>query len=286
MKTASDPKPIGDAEGRDRQMWVLEEVHPANKPEPYADGTGYAPQAFSTPRKGGPYRRKSGKKSDAPRPRYHGQVYPPHVMNSGAASIGTRHELHLPQWMEFAAKWTTITPERFKEMRWQVHQMTVEQCAAFLRVDATSIWRWESGKTSIPYAAYMALRLLSDVRFLPHQVAAWKGWKIISAGPDVGMLYDAEKSGEMFSPSELRATRWVKGERDGWRKRAEKAEGRAADLEAENTRLRKLFQEQGVTRELRDMHLRIGALLGGVGTADLLELNTTATAIRAKEKAA
>lgn len=230
------------------QMWILEESSAA----PFADGVAYPPQAFK-----------------------------------GHNATGEKQrELHLPQWMESAEEWTRITPDRFREVRWLVHQMTVEQCAAFLRVSESMVRDWEAGRRLIPYAAYMALRLLVDVRHLPHQVKEWDGWQIINAGPDVGMLYDGEKTGAMFSPSELRAMRWVAGERDAWQRRAEKAEAKAAELEAENTRLRKLFLEQGVTRELRQMHARIGALLEGVGTAELIEFASPVTGIQAREKAA
>ncbi|MDP2821079.1 MAG: hypothetical protein Q8O52_00145 [Sulfuritalea sp.] len=197
-----------------------------------------------------------------------------------------RAEMHLPPWMEQAEEWPEITAARFVELRKLMLQLKAVQCAALLRVHVATVWRWESGEIPVPFAAYMALRLLLDVRYLPHQVKEWDGWKIINAGVDVGMLYDSKKTGEMFSPSELRATRWVKGERDAWKTKAEKADARAAELEAENTRLRKLYREQGITRELRQMHERIGALLEGVGTADLHELNSPLTGIQVRDKAA
>jgi hypothetical protein len=87
----------------------------------------------------------------------------------------------------------------------------------------------------------------------------------------VGKLHDSEKTGEMFSPAELRASRWVKGERDGWRRRAERAEAKAAELEAENTRLRQLFNAQGVTTELRQMQDKLAAMLDSIGTAEIID---------------
>lgn len=197
-----------------------------------------------------------------------------------------RTEMHLPPWMEQAEEWPEITPERFIELRKLMLQLKAAQAAALLRVHVSTVWRWENGSIQIPFAAYMALRLLLDVRYLPHQVKEWDGWQIINAGVDVGMLHDSKKTGEMFSPSDLRASRWVKGERDAWKSKAEKAEAKAADLEAENTRLRKLYQTQGVTRELRKMHERIGTLLEGVGTADLIEFNSPAPGVQPREKAA
>ncbi len=189
-------------------------------------------------------------------------------------------EMHLPPWMEQAEEWPKITPEQFIQLRKLMLQLKAEQCAALLRVNVTTVRRWESGALSVPFAAYMALRLLLDVRYLPHQVKAWDGWKIINSGPDVGKLYDSKNSGEMFTPPELRATRWVKGERDAWQRRAEKAEARAAELEAQNTRLRQLFNEQGVTAELRQMQGKLAAMLDTIGTAEIIDYKPAVAAQR------
>lgn len=194
-------------------------------------------------------------------------------------------EMHLPPWMEQAEEWPEITPDRFLELRKMMLQLKAAQCAALLRVNVTTVWRWESGALPVPFAAYMALRLLLDVRYLPHQVKAWDGWKIINAGPDVGKLYDSKNTGEMFSPPEIRASRWVKGERDAWQRRAEKAEARTAELEAENTRLRQLFNEQGVTAELRQMQDKLAAMLDTIGTAEIIDYKPAAT-VQRLEKAA
>ena len=194
-------------------------------------------------------------------------------------------EMHLPPWMEQAEEWPKITPEQFIQLRKLMLQLKAEQCAALLRVNVTTVRRWESGALSVPFAAYMALRLLLDVRYLPHQVKAWDGWKIINSGPDVGKLYDSKNSGEMFTPPELRATRWVKGERDAWQRRAEKAEARAAELEAQNTRLRQLFNEQGVTAELRQMQGKLAAMLDTIGTAEIIDYKPAVAAQRLEKVA-
>lgn len=187
--------------------------------------------------------------------------------------------------MEQAKEWDCITPERFREVRCLIHQMTVAQCAALLRTTASTVWRWESGHTVIPYAAYMALRLLADVRYLPHQVKTWDGWQIINAGPDVGMLYDAKCTGAIVSPADIRTIPYVRGERDAWKRRAETADARAAELEAENTHLRQLFSAHGVTAELRQMQERLSGLLDSIGTAEIIDYRPASAGYK-KEKAA
>ena len=76
-----------------------------------------------------------------------------------------RTEMHLPPWMEQAEEWPEITPERFVELRKLMLQLKAAQCAALLRVHVSTVWRWENGSIPIPFAAYMALRLLLDVRY-------------------------------------------------------------------------------------------------------------------------
>lgn len=203
-----------------------------------------------------------------------------------------RREMHLPPWMEDAETWPEITPLRFMELRKLMLHLNAVQCAALLRVHVSTVWRWEKGDFPIPFAAYMSLRLLLDVRFLPHQVKEWEGWQIINAGPDAGMLYDSQKSGEMFAPADLRTIRYVRGERDAWKRCAEEAEARAADLEAENTRLRQMFQAQGVTAELRKMqeqfdplHEKLTAMIDSIATAEIIDYRPACDG-RTQEKAA
>jgi DNA-binding transcriptional regulator YiaG len=196
-----------------------------------------------------------------------------------------RMEMHLPQWMEKADEWTEVSPARFLELRKLMLNIKAVQCAAFLRVSVSTVWRWESGEVPVPFAAYMALRLLLDVRYLPHQVKAWEGWQIINAGPDVGMLYDSQKTGVMVTPTDIRAARYVKAERNAWQRKAEEAEAKAAALETENTRLRHLFNGQGVTAELRQMQDRLAAVLSSIGTAEIIDYTPASAGIR-REKAA
>ncbi|MFA6547058.1 MAG: hypothetical protein WCS99_21755 [Limisphaerales bacterium] len=214
-----------------------------------------------------------------------GTVYPPQDFHGHNLRGKPRRQMHEPLWMEGAAEWERVTPEQFREVRWLVHRMTVEQCAAFLRVNPATVWRWENGSSPITFAAFVALRLLSDVRFVPHQVKEWDGWQIINAGVDVGVLYDSKKTGAMFSPSDLRASQWVKAERDSWKKKAEEAEARVAELETENTRLRQLFNTQGVTTELRQMQDKLAVMLDSIGTAEIFEYRPAAAG-RNREKVA
>lgn len=131
----------------------------------------------------------------------------------------------------------------------------------------------------IPYAAYIALRLVADIEYLPHQVKAWADWWIIPDGVHVGMLMN-RRTGAMYSENEIAAL-WLTEQIDAKAKRhaeQENAELReqVATLTAENTRLRQLFNAQGVTQELRQMQERMAALLASIGTAEVFDYQPAA----------
>lgn len=54
---------------------------------------------------------------------------------------------------------------RFREAR-QSCQLTVEACAALLRISERTVRNWESGAVRIPYAAYKLMRVLRGGRYL------------------------------------------------------------------------------------------------------------------------
>lgn len=184
-----------------------------------------------------------------------------------------------PRWLREAEQPVTIVPLAFKQYRAYVLCMSIQQCAAFLRVKASDINKWEAGTALIPYAAYIALRLVADIEYLPHQVKAWADWWIIPDGVHVGMLMN-RRTGAMYSESEIAAL-WITEQIDAKAKRrAEKQNAelreQVATLTTENTRLRQLFNAQGVTQELRQMQERMAALLASIGTAEVFDYQPTA----------
>jgi transcriptional regulator with XRE-family HTH domain len=177
-------------------------------------------------------------------------------------AFGAQH----PQWLIASKPWKRITGGHFKELR-TLLRMTRKQCAAFLRLDAKTIERWETGKHAPAFAAYETLRLTLDTMNARASHRIWDGWFISRDGewvsPNVGKL--------AIKPWEL--DRWPQLLADISKLQFEKARlvDELAAATAENTRLRKLFLAQGVTKELQRMHDRIGDLLAGINTAEIVE---------------
>lgn len=214
--------------------------------------------------------------------------YPAHEFDRRVNPANPRWAGYRPRWLREAEQPVIIAPLAFKQYRAYVLCMSIQQCAAFLRVKASDINKWEAGTKPIPYAAYIALRLVADIEYLPHQVKAWADWWIIPDGVHVGMLMN-RRTGAMYSENEIAAL-WLTGQIDAKAKRhaeQENAELReqVATLTAENTRLRQLFNAQGVTQELRQMRERMITLLASIGTAEIIDY-APAKANKKRRKAA
>lgn len=189
-----------------------------------------------------------------------------------------------PQWQIDVERVIIVTPQEFGYLV-QALGMTAEDCAAYLRVTVATVRAWESGEEAIPFAAFWLLRQTIKADRFSTRFPQWEGWVIAEDGPDAGKLIDANRSAA-FSPHEIACFPRAWHQVSASNLRAEKLQAELDQAAAENTRLRKLFQEQGLTRELRQMQERIGALLEGVGTADLVEFNSQPAGIHARERAA
>lgn len=214
--------------------------------------------------------------------------YPAHEFDRRVNPENPRWAGYRPRWLREAEMQATVEPLAFKQLRAWTLCMSFEQCAAFLRVDASEIEQWEAGTAPIPYAAFIALRLAVNIEYLPHQVKAWADWWIIPDGEHVGMLMN-RKTGAMFSEPEINALSHTVAAANRAKDRAEKENAslheQVARLTTENTRLRQLFNEDGVTKELRQMQERMATLLVSIGTAEIIDY-APAKAGRQRRKAA
>lgn len=77
------------------------------------------------------------------------------------------------------------------------------RAAVLLDVYASTIERWESGKTRIPQAAIVALRAAARGQVPGMQGCDWQGWRI---GED-GFLYNPNGQ-DRYGPGELYAIHW------------------------------------------------------------------------------
>lgn len=178
------------------------------------------------------------------------------------------------QWQIDAERVIGITPQEFGYLV-QALGMTAEDCAAYLRVSMATVRAWEAGDEAIPFAAFWLLRLTIQADRFNTRFPEWEGWVIADDGPDAGKLIDANRS-HAFTPQEIACfpRAWHQVSRSNLR--AEKLQAELDQATAENTRLRQLFNAQGVTTELRQMQDKLTAMLDNIGTAEIIEYRPAA----------
>ena len=179
------------------------------------------------------------------------------------AAFGQQH----PAWLIASNPARQVTGTAFRSLRQDVLRLTREEAAAYLRVSARTVAAWETGASPAPFAAVETFRLLSESTAFRLSHKAWDGWFInhqtaALISPDVGRL-------EVL-PDEINALPRLYAERDYHKTEAERLRKELAEAQAENTRLRTLYLEDGVTDELRTMHDRLAGLLGRIGTARIM----------------
>lgn len=185
-----------------------------------------------------------------------------------------------PQWVA-QSQAITIAGVNF---HWMRHGMglTVEQCAAYLRVDPSTVRRWEADIVPVPFMAFELLRVVSTTDFFKFSHYRWDGWFISKhdgslVSPDAGNSVTPEAiNGLLLLRSKLNQ---LQAEN---RELSEKFQG----IQEENTRLREMFVNQGVVDELATMQERIGSLMTRINTARVYQFQTLEEHQTTKEAAA
>lgn len=80
-----------------------------------------------------------------------------------------------PLWLIQSAPWKAVTAERFRIWRQEIMHLSIEQCAAYLRVHRSTVSRWEAGEVEVPFAAYEALRLQAETNIYKMSHHVWDG---------------------------------------------------------------------------------------------------------------
>lgn len=169
-----------------------------------------------------------------------------------------------PQWIA-QSQTITIAGENFHWMRRSMG-LTVEQCAAYLRVASSTVRRWESGGDPVTFAAFELLRVISTTAIFKLSHQRWDGWFINQHdGELISPDYGITATPEDINSLQLVQSKLARLESENHRLKAE-----TAKMQAENTRLRKMFVNQGVVDELAVMQERIGSLMIRINTAEVL----------------
>lgn len=169
-----------------------------------------------------------------------------------------------PQWIA-QSQAITIAGENFHWMRISMG-LTVEQCAAYLRLAPSTVRRWESGSDHVTFAAFELLRVISTTAFFKLSHPRWDGWFINQhdgalVSPDVG---------KTVTPEEINCIFLLHSKANRLEAENKELSQKLQALHEENTRLRKMFVNQGVVDELATMQERIGALMARINTAEVL----------------
>jgi len=208
-------------------------------------------------------------------------AFPEEIDDGAVAYLTAAFGDYHPQWLIDSKPWRKVHGENFKMLR-QALSLSITQAAAYLRVKPSTIAQWENGKSRTSFAAMETFRLLLASVHFKCSHRAWDGWFISANGhwvsPNVGAL--------LFKPHELDHLPQLHADITELRFENDRLKVQIDEANAENTRLRKLFQEQGITKELRRMHERVGELIAGTGTADVVDFPATKPATKPRRKTA
>lgn len=186
--------------------------------------------------------------------------------------------VYVAEWKTEADEVQNITADSFKFLRKTILGMTQVECADFLRVHQTTISDWENGYFRVPFSAYYMLVMVSktpNFRFANEQ---WAGWKIEVAYDPLNKFKPIsylknEVERISLSPNELLYVRQYLSLGAAAREQVVELRSKLDAAIAENTRLRQMFRENGVTAEIEAMQDKITALLEGMRTAKIVDLS-------------
>lgn len=168
-----------------------------------------------------------------------------------------------PQWLQVSQR-MVIGPENFIFLRLMLG-MTVEQCAAYLRVGEQTVRRWESGKIPVPFPEFELLRMISESVSFKLSHPEWDGWFISSEGKLVSPF-----DGCAHTPDDLNLIPLNQSIKSSLERENERLKQELDEQIAENLRLRQMFLSQGVVDELYGLHDRMSELVKQIATARVL----------------
>lgn len=169
-----------------------------------------------------------------------------------------------PQWVQMS-QMMTIGPENFMYLRLLLG-MTVEQCAAYLRVNVRSIRMWESGSSPVPFAEFELMRLVLESVSFKTSHPKWDGWFISSDGK----LVSPQEKSHCFTPDDLKLLVQTYTEKAWLTCEVQRLKKELGEAVEENTRLRQMFLSQGVVDELHSLQDRMNSLIKQIATAQVI----------------
>lgn len=185
-----------------------------------------------------------------------------------------------PMWL-IQSQEMPVTGARFKYMRETLLGMSVNECAAYLRLDRVTVYRYERDGARIPFSAFELLRVLYESPQFKMSHQSWDGWYISKDGklvsPDVGNL--------AFTPNDLSTVRHAHAYNRTLRHEVEKL---TRELQLANEKLERFEQSQieaEILDELVELEQSLSAIRSKIGKSKVIALNFAKNP-NAKDKAA
>lgn len=172
-----------------------------------------------------------------------------------------------PQWIAQSQN-IAIAGENFRWMR-RCMGLSVEQCAAYLRVVPSTVRRWESDSVAVPFAAFELLRFISTSVFFKLSHHRWDGWFISQQD---GALVSPDQR-ITATPEDINTLQLVQSKLSHLKFENQGLKAEIAEMQAENTRLRRQFVSQGIVTELAAMQQQIDSIMAKINTAEIIPLS-------------
>lgn len=169
-----------------------------------------------------------------------------------------------PQWVQMS-QMRAISPAMFISFR-QSLGMTKEQCAAYLRIDMRTLYRWENGHSAITFSSFELLRVIQESVHFKFTHPEWDGWFINYHG----VLHSPDIGGKGFTPEQLVWSATTRSEAALLRNDVKKLQAQLDAAIAANTVLREMFLDNGITDEVAAMQEKINALMARINTARVI----------------
>lgn len=181
--------------------------------------------------------------------------------------INTAFPEYQPMWV-IQSQRKTVSATNFKYMREYMLNMTVEQCAAYLRIHRTTINRWENGESTIPFMAFELLRLVFESANFRLSHKNWQGWFINQDG----RLVSPDRGNLSFSSDELSFIRESHQVKAMYESENTKLRKEIEPLRAEIAELRALTGNDGLLDELKAIEARLAELSSRVGSNKVVRM--------------
>lgn len=195
------------------------------------------------------------------------KYYKPEFRDAGQMRLQAILKSYAP-----AMKAQGVTSTEFRMWREYCMLMTVEQAGQLVRVPPATIKDWESGRAPIPFSMWWVMHvMLQD----PENLLCRPGFHdfYIQHDNSIGPTLCSSRYPDVrLTPNDLYATMGMQQRLEGFKAEVNQAKAKAAELEAENTRLRQMLKAGTVAAELKAMHDHIGEMMRRMHTADIVAL--------------